>query len=913
MAYIVKGDLDAKQQITVQEKTVGVNFTTTDNSAVYSADTSGHVDLPITTSSDVDYIFKQLPLSQYGAINSVPLGVAGTFDGGSTIPYYSSMPVLLENDGTLAFLRPGSNGSTINYYYTYINTPDSSTVPNTTIRKYYEGPSKKIVFYDSYTKDTLIYEDIDNHIIHLVLTNGTLDKNSHQEGTFSNTLIPYNILTALKVGSYVYIIALYNTAYNLNNPVSINYNIADPLQFVFYRVPVSEIQAGTINTVQQVTGINGTTMYGDVISSSNAVKIADAWGSTTASATKSFMKYDSGIPGLSPFTYSIIGTGKAYFDGTNIIFSFYTNGYCVNNTRRTDTMYGMTITYNTTNNTYTHDLTSTPLICTGGISGSLTWSNPYSINSSKIAGIGADISDGWSSAWYITDSGIQYTVKEKYVLHDYYIITRCTIPNFTNKADAYKIRSKQLSMTSRSNVMGDFASRVGDQLVGGSPLSPTRIMFTGTGSYQGTQYTKYKRGIADIGSTRTYTYNSFDRGTITGYAPQNFRVPLSDTNENLTRSKISFCDAAGNISMYGCVFSEDIMLTTGYKLDSSTLTYDKTVSIDNSTLVALKNSIISTSGIDSANAKVGLYFSPDTSFCKSIACVVSKNTSPDGGNVLFATVDCTMVNNVVTVANLNTIFYTGSFPTMQSVLISSEMLAKSGLSCVKYSDFTYISFSGLNAYGTPGDSAELSGCGVVNGNTISNVTVSQSYHASGIATNAREYSYIPNVGFGYYIYANNDRGTKLIFKNCGNTLAQFNSNISPGTGTDIVILAQDVVQGFYLYFTEVTPLFMGGQYFDVPISTVDLNAVTSNPGNKTFYIYIQLILGTPTYVASLTEIPETAINMFIGTIQTDGTKVSALNISKVSRFDVYRPSLTQIGSGFPVSSGNPQQTGTINW
>lgn len=913
MAYTIKGDIQATR-IVVQGKTVGAGISTTDNSIVYTADTSGHMVLPIPTSSEIDYVFNQFPLSQYGAINNNPIGASGTFDGGSTIPYYSSMPVLLEQDGTLALLRPGSNGATINYYYTYVNTPEKSTQPNTTIQKYYTGSSKNIIFYDSYAKDTLIYEDIDNHVIHLVLTNGTLQKSAHKEATINRTSIPYNILSALKVDTYVYIFTLYNPSFNYNSPTSINNASGIEAQFVIYRVPVSQIQAGTITTVEQITGISGSNMYGVAVTGSNAIKIADLWCSNTDSSTQSFIKYPPGF-GVTPFTYSINGAAKAYYDGTNIIFSYYTNCYCTNQTMRQDTMFGFTVIYNPTTKVYSTDLSATPLTASGALTGQITWTNPYAINSNKIYGSGGASSDGNSSSWYITDSGVQYAVKEKYVLQDFYTVTRCTINGFTNKADAYKIRNRTLTQTSRTLVMGDYASRVGDQLTGGSPISSTRIMFTGTGSYQGVDYSKYYRGISDIGTTRTYTYNSLDRGTITGYAPQNFRVPFGDNNESLCRSKISLCDASGNVSAYGCAFIEDIVLSTGYKLDPNTITYDKTINIANSTLVNLKNAILSNAGISNpADSKIGLYYVPDNTYCKSIATVVVYNGTNLGGRYLFATVDCTISGNTVNGATLNTIFANNAYSSMQSIdSAATEVLAKSGLSCVKYSDFTYISFSGLLTYRVPGDSNELTCAGIVSGSTVTSPIVSPSYHVSGSSSGAREYSYIPNLGFGYYIYSNTDRGTKLIFKNCGNTLAQFNSNMSAGTGTDVVILAQDIPQGFYIYFTETTPLFMSGQYFDVPISVIDLDDVTASPGNKSYFIYIQLVLGTPRYVASLTEIPESATTMFIGTATTDGTKVSALNIKKVSRFDVYRPSLTQIGSAFPVSSGNPAQTGSIGW
>ena len=918
MSNNYKGTVNVSGQILVQGKMAGLKVSLDSQPDVYSADTNGHVDLPIVTQEDTDVIFQQFPISQYGDINK-EVGVAGTYDGGSTVRYYSSMPVLLENDGSLVYLRPGTNGNTINYYYTYVQKPDSVDItPQSTIRKYYEGNSKNIVFYDSYTKDTLLYEDIDNQIMHVVLTNGTMEKNAHQEATFPKTSMPYQIITGLKVDDYVYVICLYNTSYNTTNPISYLWNNNDPSQFLFFRIPVTQIQSGTITTVEQVTGISGTTMYGDVVSGSSTVKIADALASTSSSSTKSFIKYPDVLEGrVAPWTYTLIGVGKSYYDGTNIIFSFYVNGYSINDTQRTDMMYGYTITYNVSAKTYTHDLSNIPITCTGGLTGTLTWNNPYAITAAKISGYNpTSYTDGNSSSWYITDNGVQYSVKEKYVLSDYYVVTRSVLSGFTNKANAYKIRNRTLSNVVYKEVFGDYASRVGDQLCGGSPISPSRIMFTGTGSYQGTNYGKYARGISDIGTSRTYSYTSLNNGTISGYAPQAYRVPFGNDNESKMVSKISLHDSStGTVNAYGTAFIEGFQNTSGYKLDPNTITYDTTYSCSDTVLQNVKNQIISNLGLTATSSLIGIYYVPDSSYCKSIACVTTVN-SGNGGNTIAATIDCTLSGNVITSISLNTIFFNTYKSDIQNLPPTiAEVYPKSGLSCVKYGDFTYISFSHLAQVSVVGDLFEWSICGKVSLNTVSSVLATRSYHVSGVIDGSREYSYLPNYGFGYYTYSSvTDIGTKLVFYYAGNTSANFDTLFSGSEPTTkVAVIAQDVIVGFYLYFTEITPVFIAGQYHELPITTIDLNTITANPASKKYYVYVQYNNGTVSYVVSLVEIAESATNMFIGSFLTDTTKVSELDINMVSRFDLYRPSTTQIGSAFPVSTGFPSSTGTINW
>jgi hypothetical protein len=918
MSYNIKGDVKTTGTMIVQGKQPGLNVKLTGNNITYTPETDGVIELPIDLKDSIDNVFDQLPFSQYGALNNNSPGVAGTFDGGSTVSYYAAMPVLLENDGSLVYLRPGTNGSTINYYYTYINNPDSSMRPYTTINKYYEGSWNNILFNDSDTSNCLVYEEVGNNVVHVVLTNGTMDKDLHKSATYTRSLTPYSILTATVAGSYVYIVCLYSSVFNSNFPYNVQYNISDPFEFILYRIPVSEINAGTINTVERVTGINGNTMYG-AQGSQPFIRIADAWASTIGTSSNSFIKYNSVFSNISPYTYSMPGMAKCIFDGTNININFSTNMFCTNETNRYDTYYSFVTKYNISTNTFTTDLSNTPITSIGGNTGAITYTNPYSITSQNLYGFDNAFSDSLHGTIYITSNGTQYYIREKYVLSDNYNVYSGKIASFTNKVDAYNFRNRTFNNPSVYIVSSDYASRVGDQLMGGIPIDTSKIIFSGTGTYEGIPYTKYKKGVSEIGTTRTYNYNSFTSGTMTGYAPQIDRVPLMPN----TYGGVSYCDASGNVSFYGTLFIENDILSCGYKLNPSTLTYDRTITVSNQLLTNIKNSIISSLGLSVSASLAGLYFSPDTSYFNSILCISTVNTSGLGGNQIIASVNVTLTGDAITAISLNTIINNYVNNDITTVTgngkFTSEMVRHGGMCVAVYSDFTYVSLPHAINVTVPGDSQEYSYAGVKSGSTLTSLKQSNSYHAPDLYPTAREYSYIPNYGFGFYMFEKTDRGTKLVFDYRGKTLAEFQNNMpagndaSIGTSTPTVILAQDVVQGFYLYFTEVTPVLMNGKFFEMPITSIDLSTIKSNPGNTKFYVYVDSSSGTPQYKVSLTEIPESLTNMYIGNIQTDGTKVSDLNISKVSRFGIYRPSETQIGSAFPVSTGNPAQTGTINW
>ncbi|WP_416469719.1 hypothetical protein [Salmonella enterica] len=117
--------------------------------------------------------------------------------------------------------------------------------------------------------------------------------------------------------------------------------------------------------------------------------------------------------------------------------------------------------------------------------------------------------------------------------------------------------------------------------------------------------------------------------------------------------------------------------------------------------------------------------------------------------------------------------------------------------------------------------------------------------------------------------------------------------------------------GFNLTFNREIPLFMSGKYFKVPLQSIPL--APPSGGSYTYYIYVRLVLGEPIYTALRSEGQETETSMFIGTAIVSTTGITNINVNRVSRFNIYRPNVTQKGASFPVSTGHPAQSGTINW
>lgn len=121
--------------------------------------------------------------------------------------------------------------------------------------------------------------------------------------------------------------------------------------------------------------------------------------------------------------------------------------------------------------------------------------------------------------------------------------------------------------------------------------------------------------------------------------------------------------------------------------------------------------------------------------------------------------------------------------------------------------------------------------------------------------------------------------------------------------------------GYIVNFNSINPVLLSGNFFKLPISSIDLSTIKSNPSNTTFYVYIILIEGLPKYTITDIVISESNIYnlLWIGTIITNESEISEININSRSRLDMYSPSITEAGSSFPVSTGFPSDTGVINW
>lgn len=132
---------------------------------------------------------------------------------------------------------------------------------------------------------------------------------------------------------------------------------------------------------------------------------------------------------------------------------------------------------------------------------------------------------------------------------------------------------------------------------------------------------------------------------------------------------------------------------------------------------------------------------------------------------------------------------------------------------------------------------------------------------------------------------------------------------------DNTALPMTPTTGFSFSVTTAIPVMLGGRFFNIAAGTYTINNVdngsTTILSNKTINVYIALVNSVVTFAYYTTAQAEAYALVYIGTITTVAA-ITAINVSKVSRLDIYRVSLTSKGSAIPVTSGLPNAAGTFD-
>lgn len=128
-----------------------------------------------------------------------------------------------------------------------------------------------------------------------------------------------------------------------------------------------------------------------------------------------------------------------------------------------------------------------------------------------------------------------------------------------------------------------------------------------------------------------------------------------------------------------------------------------------------------------------------------------------------------------------------------------------------------------------------------------------------------------------------------------------------------VILSQEVPSNWVIYFTDVTPAMIDGEYVELPAYTHNFDPATS--ANKRFHVWL---VRTGVSVEYLLDDGTTAPSgvdgyLYLGFVDTDDFGVSLIAVSKQVAIAGKSISAIDMGSTIPVTPGLPSQASRLTW
>lgn len=867
-------------------------------------DAQGNMIFDGYTQNEIEKIISVLPISHYGTHNYLPAGVSGSFDGAAENISARRIKLQLDNDGTLVFLRPGTNGSTVGVYYAYLpnalKTTNLTSSVNTN-REYRPGYFSSTEYAISIiASDRGIVAGMlnDNTTVFTSLTKGTLDDRQHVGFKIPLTTVqPADTelnFVMLGTDGYIYYFATQST--------SNQYSLA------LTRVQYNPITGAVIGSPVRITGFNNNTFYGDVINGTDNILLNNVILSKNI-ADKPYALIPNASIAANPYMASFDVFAAQDSSTGNIRIKINGDMWCTTTTYNTRPQHGYSYVFNPNTKINTldsgYDRTTTPAPITITDTGtSLSASGSTIVTDVFYAHVNTNL----ATTYFYSPEGLGICVSTPNLGEPPYI----QIADFT-PAKVYDMINQKVFVAKDPRI-----GRLNQSF--GSPISNNINSIVILPNNRTLQVSRDGDGqpnlsVAQHGTTPNFTFKSYQLGTIQGYEPttNRFSIPNISANKGLI-STVSNTNSVVN----GGILAADFRTNTALSFNENMIT-SGSISIANNLLTTLR---------DSEFSKVSSTWDLSPGASRDLVLYVPQQSNIPAFAVI-STVSNTNLSMYVRVVEVNVNTRSGTITSLSfSRLVTEYLLAgnldknaraylsqhsMTGISIYDMGSYYFIGGGSILTYKTIGNSTSMLFRAVVDKNT------GQFIRFNSAGTHADyENGDLPGVlpGYGFGIFTPIDFTTKIIFRQYGTNLTDYDTWAEKSVAP-IAVVTQDVAQGFILYFTENTPVLLSGKSFTLPIQTVDLRNIKANPANTTFNVYVRMYQGNAEYYISeeiVAESGSTAYNLlWIGQITTNATQISTINIMKRSRLDVFGQSLESRGSSFPVSYGLPSSGGTINW
>lgn len=880
------------------------------------------------TKAELDSLTRELvpegiiPISNYGLQNYLPVGVSGSFEGASTDPTYAVFAMALEQDGTLVMLRSGTNGSKLGIYYSYIPNAEVGPLesPVRTSRGY-RPPyfpagvrAASILQASEYNIIGSLVDSVNGALTgyFISLTNGTMDDSLH-----------VGITLPLSAASWLDPVLGYRTTSAVvNNELLfftfINPGKDSPLELEVHSCSTTDIRNGTLSTIGKVTGILTDGIYESV--TEHRIRIASKVLSNDPADKSLFL-----ATGISPDTFNFCQANRISVYCTDNGSGLVRVAMCIGG-RTAHTGY-TAVRFDSTVSLVYDPATKHAIVDEGiddQVAVTLTGGNiimeggliePTPLN------LGPPPEDAVSSNLILTPNGVWFNYRSGTSV-DSTSFRRNRLVTHIDKFSSIK-RTARVNSTAEVSASDRprFPTALGSTLGGPICLSKNEIILYASGRGEVDEVKSDLVYVQLEGGPRDHQYGS-STGFVgrVGYPPSSRRRFLSDMGVNNLYQPISE------------VIGDDVTLSNWYFvegwahgspkaqfLDSDFNRTGQSISCADTVLRAAATLI--KAEIYATPAMTGATFSclivPQVSDVPAFMWVMTRQSS--GGQTAYILAE---VDDLIIVDGVVTEIVPGR--------VYSPSLLGSGLTNAANID-TLKRIGGWHFYDTPtavligGTSPFRSGNRYrptrLKWDKVNKEFVRDSLRVGQLIPPPDSdigYFASPDLGFcqvnGNVAGADvNDLFTKCIVAPVATTEAEFDAWVMPPRTEWVVLASQDVAEGWNLYFTNATPLFMAGRSYVIEPGSVDLRDMATDPTNSTFHVYIQLVDGVPEYVVCLEELEETFITMFIGTVVTGATQIESINIDKVYRVDNIRISTLPTGSSIPSSSGHPADESMLSW
>ena len=156
-----------------------------------------------------------------------------------------------------------------------------------------------------------------------------------------------------------------------------------------------------------------------------------------------------------------------------------------------------------------------------------------------------------------------------------------------------------------------------------------------------------------------------------------------------------------------------------------------------------------------------------------------------------------------------------------------------------------------------------------------------------------------------------DLGTKLLFRPLARNKTEFVRWNTLSDAPTFVLISQEAAQGWTVYFSEEMPVIINGSVGVVSPIQVNLTDIKANPTNTVFYVYVVDDNGSFSYLVLSNYVEEEINTLLIGTITTDNTRIVSVDVDKVTKFAGKTLSVVPKGQSIPVTAGLPSQDATL--